>query len=480
MVNFDTFSHIYIIVCRLFLNYWVTLQPLKINNSFMSIKISLKKGLDLDILGGVSDLTLTAVAPSTVAIVPDDYPGFTPKPAVKEGDRVESGQPLLYDKFNQQIKLVSPAAGTVKAVVRGERRKIERVVVEIDSHAKEPSAAKPSAGNADDARALLMESGLWAMMRQRPYDIVPDPDAKPRDIFVTGFDSAPLAAPSTVYLAGKERELAAGVELLSKLTEGKVYVSRHDGEALKDIPGAEMVDVSGPHPAGNASVLIANVAPVNKGETVWCLDIVTLARIGATVMTGKTPADTIVAVTGSEVEHPRLVSTLIGAELSALLAGNLKKETHHVRIISGNPLTGHRASMDGYLRYPYTQITVIPEGDDVAEFMGWAALSPKKSSVSRSFPGHFLRHKLNPDARLMGGRRAMIMSGEYDKVIPMDIMAEYLIKAIIARDIDRMEALGIYEVAPEDFALAEYVDTSKLPLQQIVRDGLDYLRKELK
>ncbi len=456
------------------------MQSLKINNSFMSIKISLKKGLDLDILGGVSDMTPTAVDTSTVAIVPDDYPGFTPRQAVKEGDRVEAGQPLLHDKFNQQIKLVSPAAGIVKAVVRGERRKIECVVVEIDNRVKELSATKPSVDNADDARALLMQSGLWAMMRQRPYDIVPDPEAKPRDIFVTGFDSAPLAVPSTVYLSGKDAELAAGVELLSKLTDGKVYVSRHNGEALKDIPGAEMVDVSGPHPAGNAGVLIANVAPVNKGETVWCLDIVTLARIGATALTGKTPNDTIVAVTGSEVEHPRLISTVIGAELSALLAGNLKEETHHARIISGNPLTGHRADMDGYLRYPYTQITVIPEGDDVAEFMGWAALSPKKSSVSRSFPGHFLHKKLNPDARLMGSRRAMIMSGEYDKVIPMDILAEYLIKAIISRNIDRMEALGIYEVAPEDFALAEYVDTSKLPLQQIVRDGLDYLRKELK
>lgn len=446
----------------------------------MSLKISLKKGLDLDILGGVSDLTPAAVTVATAAIVPDDYPGFTPKPEVKEGDRVEAGQPLLHDKFNQQIKLVSPAAGTVKAVVRGERRKIERVVVEIDNEAKVQTSIRPTVNNADEARELLMRSGLWAMMRQRPYDIVPDPETKPRDIFVSGFDSSPLAAPSTVYIAGKDGALAAGVELLSKLTDGKVYVSRRESEKLKDIPGAVMVDISGPHPAGNVGVLIANVAPVNKGETVWGLDIVTLARIGETVITGKTPTDTIVAVTGAEVEHPRLVSTVIGAELSTLLKGNLKKENHHVRIISGNPLTGHRASMEGYLRYPYTQVTVIPEGDDVAEFMGWAAISPQKSSVSRSFPGHFLRRKLNPDARLMGGRRAMIMSGEYDKVMPMDIMAEYLIKAIISRDIDRMEALGIYEVAPEDFALAEYVDTSKLPLQQIVRDGLDYLRKELK
>lgn len=445
----------------------------------MSLQISLKKGLDLDILGGVTDPAPKHVAVATVAVTPDDFPGFTPKLDVKEGDRVEAGQPLLHDKTNQQIKLVSPAAGTVKAVTRGERRKIERVVVEIDNNAKGQTATKPTVKDADDARKLLMESGLWVMMRQRPYDIIPDSEATPRDIFVTGFDSAPLAPTMAIYLNGKEKELAAGVKLLSTLTNGKIYVSRRDGDGLKDIPGAEMVDVKGPHPAGNVGAQIANIAPVNKGETVWGLDAVTLARIGTLALTGTVATDTIVAVTGSDTEHPELVSTIVGAEIAPLLKGNLKKENHHTRIIAGNPLTGHRADINGYLRYPYTQITVIPEGDDVAEFMGWAALSPSKPSVSRSFPGHFFRRPINPDARLMGGRRAMIMSGEYDKVIPMDIMAEYLLKAIISRDIDRMEALGIYEVAPEDFALAEYVDTSKLPLQKIVREGLDYLRKEL-
>lgn len=447
----------------------------------MSIKLSLKKGLDLNIVGGATSDTPTLVAVSTVAITPDDFPGITPKLEVKEGDNVVTGQPLLRDKNNQEIKLVSPATGKVKSVVRGPRRKIERVIVELEPNSPTPDSVQVPAvpKNPAEAKELLMKTGLWAMLRQRPYDVVPDPEATPRDIFVTGFDSAPLAPSMMIYLDGKERELAMGVKVLSMLTTGKIYVSRRADQNLKDIPGAEMVDVSGPHPSGNVGVLMANISPVNKGETVWGLDAITLSRIGTAALTGIAPTDTIVAITGSEIENPQIISTLIGAELRPLINNNVKNDDRHHRIISGNLLTGKLCDIDGFLRYPYTQISVIPEGDDTAEFLGWASMSPRKSSVSRSFPGHFFSRPLNPDARIMGGRRAMIMSGEYDNVIPMDIMAEYLIKAIIARDIDKMEALGIYEVAPEDFALAEYVDTSKLPLQQIVRDGLDYLRKEL-
>lgn len=257
-------------------------------------------------------------------------------------------------------------------------------------------------------------------------------------------------------------------------------MSRRQADNIPDIKGAEMVNVAGPHPSGNPGTIIAAVKPVNKGETVICLDLPTLLRIGATALTGKTQGTTIVALTGSELKQPKIASTLIGAEMKALLAGEIKEDNRHHRIISGNVLTGVATPIDGYLHLPYRQVTVIPEGDDVDEFMGWASLSPAKMSMSPSFPGHFLRRKLfRPDARLQGGRRAMIMSGEYDKVMPLDILPEYLIKAILARDIDRMEQLGIYEVAPEDFALAEYADTSKLELQKIVREGLDYLRKEL-
>lgn len=446
----------------------------------MSIGIRIKKGLDINIAGAVSASGEPAERrAATAAVCPDDFPGFVPKVEVREGDAVKAGAPLLRDKNYPQVKLVSPIGGTVKAVVRGERRKIERVEVEYGD--SEP-ARLDNGGIFDDAaaaRAFLQASGLWAMTRQRPYDIVPLGDAEPRDIFVSGFDSAPLAVSQSSFCAEDVKSMEAGVRLLSLLTPGKVYVSRRPGGALPDLAGAEMVDIEGPHPSGNVGTMIAAIKPVNKGETVICLDIATLRRIGAAAVTGVVPMDTVVALTGSEVKEPKLVKTVIGAPISAITEGDIVADNRHHRVISGNVLTGTRVEADGYLRWPYRQVTVIPEGDDVDEFMGWASLSPKKLSTSRSFPGRLFNKVFRPDARLNGGRRAMIMSGEYDKVMPMDILPEYLVKAILAKDIDRMEQLGIYEVAPEDFALAEFADTSKLELQKITREGLDYLRKEL-
>lgn len=446
----------------------------------MSIGIRIKKGLDINIAGAVSASGKPADRPSaTAAVCPDDFPGFVPKVEVREGDAVKAGTPLLRDKNYPQVKLVSPLGGTVKAVVRGERRKIERVVVEYGD--SEP-ARLDNAGIFDDAaaaRAFLQTSGLWAMTRQRPYDIVTLGDAELRDIFVAGFDSAPLAVNPSAFAPEDVKAMEAGVKLLSLITKGKVYVSRRAGTALPDLKGAEMVDIEGPHPSGNAGTMIAAVKPVNKGETVMTLDLSTLRRIGAAALTGVVPMDTVVALTGSEVKEPKMVKTIIGAEVASIINGDIKADNRHHRVISGNVLTGTKVASDDYLRFPWRQITVIPEGDDVDEFMGWASLSPKKLSTSRSFPGRFFNRVFRPDARLNGGRRAMIMSGEYDKVMPMDILPEYLVKAILAKDIDRMEQLGIYEVAPEDFALAEFADTSKLELQKIVREGLDYLRKEL-
>ena len=245
------------------------------------------------------------------------------------------------------------------------------------------------------------------------------------------------------------------------------------------IEGTEDVEVEGGYPAGNAGMIAANIAPVNKGEIIWTLDAQALGRIGRIVRTGRPQWLAVIALTGPEVDHPTLLLAPAGSAVAPLLAGRLKASEHHVRIVSGNLLTGSAVGTDGYLHFPYRQLTVIADGDDRDEFMGWASFSPSKMSESRTFPGHFLSRAFTPDARLLGGRRAMIMSGEYDRYMPADILPEYLLKAIIARDIDGMERLGIYEVAPEDFAAAEYADTSKMPLQQIVREGLDFLRKEL-
>lgn len=443
----------------------------------MTLKI--KKGLDLDLAGGLEPgAKPIQVSVSECAVIPDDFHGFVPKLDVKEGDKVLQGQSLLHDKNHEAVKLVAPAAGTVKEVVRGERRKIERVVIAIEGSEAEQY---DTAVGTDKAKAidLLSRSGMLARMRQRPYDIVPDPEVTPRDVFVTAMDTAPLS-PGLITLSSLDaKAMTAAVKLLSYLTTGSVYICTGDDWRRGDIPGAKMVEVFGKHPAGTVGAQIANIKPINKGETVWTLDIITLNKIGKLLITGTVDTSTLLAVTGSEARRAHIVSTIEGAQVAPIIKGELAHPDEHVRIISGNVLTGTSIGPDGFLRFPYRQLTLIPEGDTANEFMGWASLSPKKMSTSRSFLGHFFGRKFSPDARILGGRRAMIMSEEYDKVFPMDIMPEFLLKAILAKDIEQMEKLGIYEVAPEDFALAEYVDTSKQPLQRIVRDGLDYLRKEL-
>jgi len=445
------------------------------------MNINITKGLDLKIAGEVVNMAVTdGKKPDVCAIYPDDFPGFVPKVCVKEGDEVAQGAPILYDKIHTDVCLVSPVAGTVKAVVRGERRKIMRVEIESTDRTDSTEAQCPGKDDMKGLAEWLGKTGMLARFRQRPYDIVPNPADTPRDIFVTAIDSAPLS-PGLMCQLGGDAKLAItkGVEIISRLTSGKVYISHGRDWTLGDIAGAEMVTVEGPHPSGNAGIQIANIAPVNKGEIVWCCDIATVYKIGQLAATGHIDTNAIVAVTGPEVNEPHLVRTVEGARIGYVTDGCMKDTDNHLRIISGNVLTGVKVSTDDFLHFPYRQITVIDEGDDAGEFMGWASLSPNKMSTSRSFPGHFLHRLFKPDARILGGRRAMIMSGEYDRVLPMDIMAEYLLKSIMAKDIDEMEKLGIYEVAPEDFALCEYVDTSKLPVQQIVRNGLDYLRKEL-
>lgn len=443
------------------------------------MNIKLKKGLDLKIAGEVTDMSVRDAEVKHFAVCPDDFPGFKPKVDVKEGDAVMAGAPVMFDKTNPEIKLVSPVSGIVKAVVRGERRKVIRIEIEASDTNGSRHFDIPQAPDAAEAMRLLAESGLLAEIRQRPFDIVPSTKSVPRDIFVTAIDSAPLAVSPELAVKGMEKHLEAGVRFLKTICNGNIFISVRQGSELADIPGSTRVTVSGPHPAGNPGIQAANIAPVNKGETIWTLDIVTLCRIGTLALTGSRDFTTIVAVTGPEVATPSLLRTLNGAAISRLIDGRLKIAGHNIRIISGNVLSGIATPTDGFLHFPYRQLTVIAEGDDKVEFMGWASLSPAKPSESPTFPGHFLKRAFSPDARLNGSRRAMIMSGQYDRVIPMDILPEYLLKAIISHNIDAMEKLGIYEVAPEDFAAAEYVDTSKLPLQQIVRDGLDYMHDAL-
>lgn len=445
----------------------------------MSTRFTIKKGLDIPIKGAAAQENPENVKATLFAITPDDFPGYSWKPVVKPGDHVKSGDAMLAAKEAPEVVLAAPVAGEIAEIRRGARRKIEFISIKSDCKSDARKFDVDSTNKIRDAILnTLAQSGLYAMMRQRPFDIVPQILIEPRDIFITTFDSAPLA-PALISESDFPM-LENGIEILQSLTPGKVYLGIRPGFTFKTDKAA-MVEFDGPHPAGNVGVQINHIAPVNKGEVVWTLDARTASRIGRLFTTGIADFSTCVAVTGPEVRQPKMVNTFDGASIEALCNGNLKDSGEKsLRIISGNVLTGEKTDTGGFLRFPYRQITVIAEGDNADEFMGWASLNPKKFSVKRSFPA-FLRgndKEYNFDSRILGGHRAMILSGEYDNVFPFDIYPEYLLKAIIAKNIDKMEQLGIYEVAPEDFALPEFVDTSKLPLQQIVREGLNYLRKE--
>lgn len=438
--------------------------------------IKIKRGLDIPLEGKASG-RLENVVPVMTGIVPDDFTGHAWKCSVKEGMAVEVGTPLLHDKATSLIKIVSPVSGKVAEIRRGERRKILAVVIEAAGAGSATTVSYDLSLSPESVRHTLLESGLWAMMRQRPFDIVPDPDSRPRDIFVTAFDSAPLAP--ELYTTTHISLIEKGLEVLACIGGKKPYIATR-AEHRQEFKTGDNLVVEGPHPAGNVGVQIAAVAPVNKGESVWTLDVGTVIKIGKLYTDGIPSWKAIVALTGPEMPDPHMIETIIGTDIRQLLPQSLL-DNKVVRIISGNVLTGVKVNpADGFLRYPYRQITAIEEGDRADEFMGWASMSPSKFSTKRTFPA-FLKGLSKPfpfDARIKGGRRAMILSGEFDKVFPFDIYPEYLIRAIEGNDIDRMEKLGIYEVAPEDFALPEFVDTSKHELQGMVRNALDNLRAE--
>lgn len=441
----------------------------------MSRKIKIKRGLDIPFEGKASG-RLESVSPSAIGIVPDDFEGHVWKSAVKEGDDVAEGSPLFFDKASSLVKIVSPIRGKVKEIRRGERRKILAVVVEPAAN-QIPAVSYNLSRDRDTVRKTLLDSGLWAMMRQRPFDIVPDADSEPRDIFITAFDSSPLAP--SLFDKTTIPYIELGLEVLGGFLGKKPYVATSASEAYEFRNGENLL-MEGPHPAGNVGVQIAAVQPVNKGETVWTMDVANVFRIGKLYKDGATSWKTHVALTGPEMPDPHMVQTIVGVDICQLLPAAIES-SKRLRVISGNVLTGIKVDpTSGFLRFPYHQITVIKEGDDADEFMGWASMSSDKFSTKRTFPA-FLKGLAKPfpfDARIKGGKRAMILSGEFDKVFPFDIYPEYLLRAIENGDIDRMEKLGIYEVAPEDFALPEFVDTSKHELQKTVRAALDKLRAE--
>ena len=473
---FPLYSHYYLLLLRA--NY----ETIILYNHMANV-IKLRKGLDINLKGKAAEELSTVKEPGFYALVPDDFPGVTPKVVVKEQEYEMAGGPLFIDKNHPEVKFVSPVSGVVTSVERGARRKVLNIVVEAAAEQDYEEFGKKDVSKLDGeaVKAALLEAGMFAFMKQRPYDVIADPTVAPRAIFISAFDSNPLAPDFEYVLKGEEANFQTGLDALAKIAKTYLGISiKQKSTALTQAKNVTVTVFDGPNPAGNVGVQINHVAPVVKGETVWTIGAEAVIFIGRLFNTGRVDLTRTVAVTGSEVVKPAYCKLKVGALLTHVFAGNVTKDKE-LRYISGNVLTGKQVKPNGFLGAFDSQLTVIPEGDDIHEMLGWIMPRFNQFSVNRSYFSWLMGNKKEYvlDARIKGGERHMIMSGEYDKVFPMDILPEFLIKAIIAGDIDRMEALGIYEVAPEDFALCEFVDSSKLELQRIVRAGLDMLRAEM-
>ena len=444
--------------------------------------VKISKGLNIN-LKGAPVAEFTSVAPAKLyALMPADFTRVTPKVVVKPEDKVKAGDPLFFDKENPELQFVSPVSGTVVAVNRGERRRVLSVVVESDGkfESVEYKAKDVLSLSADEVKADLLKAGLFGFFRQRPYDVIAVPGDTPRAIYVSAFDSKPLAVNFEIALKGNEDDFQTGLDALSRIAPVHLGICAcQKSAALNVAKNVTTTIFKGPHPAGNVGVQINKTAPINKGEIVWTIGAEEVIFIGRLFNKGKVDFTRTVALAGSEVKNPSYSKMILGAQISNLVEGRLDNK-YELRVIDGNVLTGKKTTADGFLGAFSTEITVIPEIMGGAEMLGWIAPRFSMFSTSRSYFSWLSpSRKYTIDARIKGGERHMIMSNEYDKVFPMDIYPEYLLKAIITGNIDKMEQLGIYEVAPEDFALCEFVDSSKLEIQRIVREGLDKLRAEM-
>ncbi|WP_417855444.1 Na(+)-translocating NADH-quinone reductase subunit A [Xanthomarina gelatinilytica] len=450
----------------------------------MSNDIKIKKGLDIKLKGEAEKATENAIVSNYCTLRPEDFHGVIPKLLVKVGAKVKVGEAVFHDKSNEAVKFASPVSGEVIEILRGEKRRILAIKLQADKEQVYQDFGKfdVQSANGEAVKAHLLASGCWPFIKQRPYDIIAKPNRTPKAIFISGYASAPLAADLDYTLKGKEAELQAAVTALGKLTEGKVHVSvgKNSTSPLAGLSGITLHKVSGPHPSGNVGTQINKIDPVNKGEVVWTVNAQDLVIIGELLLTGTFNAERIVALAGSSIKKPRYFKTKIGSEIATMVYDNGIDKDSNDRIISGNVLTGKQVSPDGCLDYYSNIITVIPEGDDY-EFFGWNKPVFNKVSTSRALTFSWMtpNKEYELDTNTNGEHRAFVLTGNYEEVFPLDIYPLQILKACMYTDLDEMEALGMYEVAPEDFALTEFVCVSKQPHQAIIRKGLDVMIKEI-
>ena len=450
----------------------------------MSNDIRIRKGLDISLLGSAEKQTKELPLASLYCLKPSDFHMVIPKLVAREGAVVKAGDTIFYDKRDERVLFPSPVSGTITEIVRGERRKILEIRITPDNVQSFQDFGKKNVVDlsAEQIKAHLLQSGCWPFIKQRPYDVIANPDGQPKAIFVSACKTNPLAPDYDYVLKGKEQALQTALTALSKLTTGKVHVSVFKDSSLspfRNLKDIEIHNVSGPHPAGNVSTQIAHISPINKGEVVWVVTPQDLVVIGELFLTGKLNLTRIVALTGSQVENPHYVTAIAGAQISGVVGAQVKDATN-TRIISGDVLTGHKVDEKGFLGYYDDQITAIPEGNDY-DLFGWAKPISNKISLTRALTFSWLnpKKKYNLNTNTNGEHRAFVVTGMYEEVFPLDIYPMQLLKACLYKDLDELENLGAYEVAPEDFALTEFVCVSKQPHQQIIREGLDLMMAEL-
>lgn len=449
----------------------------------MAKNIRLRKGYDIKLVGNATKEWGTYPEPQSFAVKPLNFKGLIPKMVVEPGAEVKAGTPLFVNKANPDMVFVSPVSGEVAEVVRGEKRVILEVRIladkDIKYHQNQPLNIDQA--SVSEIKSFLLRSGAWPWLRQRPYNILANPEIAPKNIFVSGFDSNPLAPEYDFVLSGRENHLKTGFKLLTKLTTGKVYLglnAKAPSKVLEQAASglAQINYFEGPHPAGNVGVQIHHTAPINKGDTVWTINPQDLANLGKLCAEGVYDASKGITVAGSEVQKPNYLKVVAGANVKTMLTGNLNE--NKVRIISGSVLFGDQIPADGYFGFYDQQITVIPEGDE-PEFFGWLLPSYPRPSISKTYLSPLLKdRKYKVNTSMHGEERAFVVTNEYEKVLPMDILPVQLIKACMANDLEAMEQLGIYEVVEEDLSLCEFVCTSKIPVQEILSEGLQLIEKE--
>ena len=448
----------------------------------MSKEIRLKKGLNINLLGEAEKVYASVKSTDNYVVKPTDFHGLTPKLAVKVGDRVKAGTTLFFDKYNDKVNFSSPVSGEVAAIVRGAKRKILEVVIKADAEIAYEDFAIATSDSLSREQIIdsMLMAGVWPFVRQKPYDIIANPIDMPKSIFISTFNTAPLTVDNDFALYGMDELFQKGLDYIVKLTSGKTHLNidgnTNPSKLFTEAKGVEINKISGAHPAGNVGVQMHHIDPINKGEVVWYLepqDVIAIARL---FTEGKYDVSRIIALGGAQVAKPRYYRTISGASIANLLVDNLKEGDN--RVISGDILSGQQIDENGTLGFYHTTVTVIEEGKE-QEFLGWILPGTHKFSASKTFLSWLTpSEKYALNANMHGEERAYVMTGEYEKVLPMDIYPTQLIKACMFEDIELMENLGIYEVSPEDLALCEFVCTSKIEVQSIIRHGLDLVRKE--